>query len=79
MGLLAERGVTVNRWVQEFGPELTKRTERHLRRASVNWHVDETYVRVAANGATFGGRRMPTEPPLNSLCFAICTTEMRLD
>ena len=46
MGLLAERGVTVNRWVQKFGPELTKRTERHLRRASVNWHVDETYVRV---------------------------------
>lgn len=49
--LLAERGVTVDRstvyrWVQKFGPELTKRTERHLRRASVDWHVDETYIRV---------------------------------
>ncbi|MEQ6250829.1 IS6 family transposase [Sulfitobacter sp. HNIBRBA3233] len=49
--LLAERDVTVDRstiyrWVQKFGPELTKRTEKHLRRASVDWHVDETYVRV---------------------------------
>lgn len=49
--LLAERGIevdrsTVFRWVQKFGPELTKRTEKHLRRASVDWHVDETYIRV---------------------------------
>ncbi len=49
--LLAERGIaidrsTVFRWVQKFGPELTKRTERHLRRARVDWHVDETYIRV---------------------------------
>jgi IS6 family transposase len=49
--LLAERGIMVDRstmyrWVQKFGPELTKRTEKHLRRASVNWHVDETYIRV---------------------------------
>ncbi len=49
--LLAERGIlvdrsTVYRWVQKFGPELAKRTEKHLRRASVDWHVDETYIRV---------------------------------
>lgn len=49
--LLAERGVTVDRstvyrWVQKFGPELTKRTEKRLRRTNVNWHVDETYIRV---------------------------------
>ncbi|MEM9793780.1 MAG: hypothetical protein AAF848_12630 [Pseudomonadota bacterium] len=49
--LLAERDVTVDRstvyrWVQKFGPELTKRTEKHLRRASVDWHIDETYIRV---------------------------------
>nr|WP_274379272.1 DDE-type integrase/transposase/recombinase [Rhodophyticola sp. CCM32] len=25
---------------------LTKRPEKHLRRASVDWHVDETYLRV---------------------------------
>lgn len=49
--LLAERGITidrstVDRWVQKFSPELTKRTETHLRRASVDWHVDETHIRV---------------------------------
>ncbi len=49
--LLAERGVTVDRStvyrrVQKFGPDLTKRTEKHLRCASVDWHVDETYIRV---------------------------------
>jgi len=49
--LLAERGVdvdrsTVFRWVQKFGPELSKRTEKHLRHASVDWHVDVTYIRV---------------------------------
>lgn len=33
-------------WVRKFGPELTKRTEKHLRRGSVDWHVDETYIRV---------------------------------
>jgi len=53
--LLGERGVdvdrsTVFRWVQKFGPELARRTEGHLRQASLNWHVDETYIRV-------GGKR----------------------
>jgi IS6 family transposase len=41
--LLEERDIeidrsTVFRWVQQFGPELTKRTEKHLRRAKVDWH-----------------------------------------
>ena len=49
--LLAEREITIDRstvyrWVQKFGPELTKRTEKHLHRASLDWHVDETYIRV---------------------------------
>lgn len=49
--LLAERGLNVDRltifrWVQKFGPELSKRTEKHLSRSSQNWHVDETYIRV---------------------------------
>lgn len=30
----------------QAGPEITKRTEKYLRRASVDWHVDETYLRV---------------------------------
>ena len=43
--LLAGRNVavdrsTIYRWVQKFGPELTKRIEKHLRRASFDWHVD---------------------------------------
>ena len=47
--LLAERGVSVNRstiyrWVQKFAPELTKRTEKHLRRASLNWHVPSRQI-----------------------------------
>lgn len=25
---------------------MTKRAEKHLRRANVDWHVDETYIRV---------------------------------
>jgi IS6 family transposase len=49
--LLSKRGIavdpsTVYRWGQKFGPELTKRAETHLRRASVDWHADETYIRV---------------------------------
>lgn len=49
--LMAERGLdvdrsTVYRWVQKFGPELSKRTEKHLKRSSLDWHVDETYIRV---------------------------------
>ena len=31
---------------KNFGPELPKRTERHLSRASLNWFVDETSIRV---------------------------------
>ena len=51
MDLLAERDVSVDRstvygWVQKFGPELIKRTETRLRRESLTWHVDETYIRV---------------------------------
>ncbi|GAB2188313.1 hypothetical protein [Roseibium sp. LAB1] len=45
--VLEERGnivdrSTVYRWVQKFGAELTKRTEKHLWQARVFWHADET-------------------------------------
>ncbi|MEP3299248.1 MAG: IS6 family transposase [Pseudoruegeria sp.] len=48
--LLSERDLngdrpTVFRWVLKLGPELSKRTEKHLSRSSQNWHVDETYIR----------------------------------
>ncbi len=56
--LMAERGIivdrsTVSRWVIKFGPEITKRTEKHLSRASVDWHVDETYIRVGGEWRTW--------------------------
>jgi len=50
--LLAERGITVDaatiyRWVQKFGPEIRKRAyARHRFWRGMQWHVDETYVRV---------------------------------
>lgn len=48
---LSERGITVDRstiydWAQKFAPELTKRTEKYLPRTGLDWHVDETYIRV---------------------------------
>lgn len=50
---MAERDVAVDRstvylWVQKFGPKLTKPAEKHVRRASVDWHVDETEIRVGS-------------------------------
>ncbi|WP_255766535.1 DDE-type integrase/transposase/recombinase [Nereida sp. MMG025] len=49
--MLPERGNTIDqsavyRWVQRFGPKLTKRTDNHLRWTSLDWYVDETYIRV---------------------------------
>ena len=49
--LLAERGITVDRatvfrWVQKFGPEIAQRAHNHRSWRGLNWHVDETYVRV---------------------------------
>ena len=49
--MLAERGVSVDaatiyRWVQKFGPEIAERTARHRSWRGLDWHVDETYIRV---------------------------------
>ena len=49
--LLAERGISVDastiyRWVQKFGPEIAKRSFKHRSWRGLNWHLDETYVRV---------------------------------
>ena len=54
--IMAERGVsvdhsTIDRWVQKYAPEIEKRLRWHWRRPrSGSWRVDETYVKVAANG-----------------------------
>ena len=56
--LLAERGISedaasVYRWVQKFGPEIRKRTYgRHRSWRGLQWHVDETYVRVNGRWCT---------------------------
>ena len=50
--MFAERGVTVDastvhRWVRKFGPEIRKRAQaRHRSWRGVQWHVDESYLRV---------------------------------
>ncbi|MBL3594281.1 IS6 family transposase [Rhodovulum sulfidophilum] len=49
--LLAERGITMDRatvfrWVQKIGPEIARRAYNHRSWCGLNWHVDETYVRV---------------------------------
>lgn len=50
--LLAERGITADaatiyRWVQKFGQEIRKRAYgAHRSWRGLQWHVDETYVRV---------------------------------
>lgn len=35
------------RWAFKFGLDITKRTGKYPRRASDEWNVDETYIRVA--------------------------------
>lgn len=49
--MISERGLdvhytTVFRWVQEYGPELDRRCQPHLRITNDSWRVDETYIEV---------------------------------
>lgn len=49
--LLAERSAavdrsTVYRWVRKFGPQIADGIERRRQWVGLNWHVDETYIRV---------------------------------
>ena len=51
MEMIAERGIQVDpstlyRWVQAYGPEMSKRVRRHLKSTSSRWHVDETVIKV---------------------------------
>ena len=48
---MAERGLalvhtTIYRWVQEYAPELDKRSRSHLKKTNDSWRVDETCVKV---------------------------------
>jgi IS6 family transposase len=49
--LIAERGIkvdaaTIYRWVQKFGPDIAQRSFKHRSWRGLDWHVDETYLRV---------------------------------
>ena len=49
--LLYDRGInvchtTIYRWVQEYAPELDKRSRPYLKQTNDSWRVDETYVKV---------------------------------
>ena len=49
--MMTERGLSVDhstlwRWVQRYGPLLSQRLRRQLRRPNSSWRVDETYVRL---------------------------------
>jgi len=49
--MMEERGLsiahtTIMRWVHQYGPELDKRVQRHLKQTNDSWRVDETYIKV---------------------------------
>jgi len=50
--LLLERGINVSReaireWVQKFGPQIGNILDKKRRKIGKQWHVDETYFKVA--------------------------------
>jgi transposase-like protein len=50
--LKAERGLVVHdtsiwRWIQVYGPEISRRLHGEVKRKSSTWHIDETSVRIA--------------------------------
>ena len=49
--MMTERGLSINhttiyRWVQEYVPEIDKRSRPYLKQTNDSWRVDETYVKV---------------------------------
>ena len=49
--MMTERGLSVDhstifRWVQDYAPEMEKRTRPYLKQTNDFWRVDETYVKV---------------------------------
>jgi hypothetical protein len=53
--IMGERGVkvdhaTLNRWVIDYSPLIAAEAKKHKRAVATSWRVDETYVKVKANG-----------------------------
>jgi len=49
--MMTERGLsidhtTIYRWVQDYAPEIDKRSRPYLKQTNDSWRVDETYVKV---------------------------------
>ena len=49
--MMTERGLsivhtTIYRWVQDYAPELDKRSRPYLKKTNDSWRVDETYIKV---------------------------------
>ena len=49
--MMSERGLfvdhsTIYRWVQDYAPEIEKRTRPYLKQTNDSWRVHETYVKV---------------------------------
>lgn len=49
--MMTERGLsvdhtTISRWVQQYAPEIDKRSRLYLKQTNDSWRVDETYVKV---------------------------------
>jgi IS6 family transposase len=49
--IAAERGFELNRssiyrWVQEYAPEINKRTKPYLKNTCDSWSLDETYIKI---------------------------------
>jgi transposase, IS6 family len=49
--MMRERGLqvdhtTIYRWVQDYAPELDKRSRPHLKACNDSWRVDETYIKI---------------------------------
>ena len=44
-GIKLERS-TIYRWVQEYAPEICKRTKQFLKKTCDSWKLDETYVKI---------------------------------
>ncbi len=49
--MVNERGMevdhtTIYRWVQEYSPEIDKRSRLYLKPTNDSWRVDETYIKV---------------------------------
>ena len=50
--MMTERGLgvdhtTIYRWVQDYAPELDRRSRPYLKPTNDSWRVDETYVKVS--------------------------------